>query len=153
LNQQLPDSPSKPPNPRIRTTRTARRRAGEKFIVGSLLGLALALVLSGAANIALVRDAACREAYMTSRRAFQQHSCLSQASIWEVTAIARGPAAASDPEAAGFASWAVVPIVYALIGGFLAQLSTRNALIGALVSQLFIFILLAAMAFLYLYVA
>jgi ABC-type antimicrobial peptide transport system permease subunit len=125
---------------------------GERFIIGSLLGLALALILSGAANIALVHDDVCIETYQTSRRAFQGHSCLSNASRWELAAMARGPAAAGDRESQSFASWVIVPLVYSLLGGLLAQLPTRNALIGAVISQVLIFIALAVMAFAALYI-
>jgi hypothetical protein len=141
-------------NPSTSVQRTARgRRAGERFIIGALLGMALALILSGAANIALVQDDACKEAYQTSRRAFQAHSCMSQATRWEVEAMAKGPASAGASAGGSLMSWVIVPIVYLVLGGALAQLPMRSALIGALISQIVIFIALAAMAFLSLYVA
>jgi hypothetical protein len=145
------DQPSPVPNSPVVKTRKASR-AGERFVVGALLGLALALILSGAANIALARDDTCIKTYKTSRRAFQVHPCLSQAARWELDAMAHGPAAARDPQAGSFASWLIVPAVYMVLGGLLAQLPTRNALIGALISQVVILIVLAAMAFLALYV-
>lgn len=151
MSNGLVENPPPPPSSPLLQTRKAHR-AGERFIIGGLLGLALALILSGAANIALVRDDACIATYQTSRRAFQVHPCLSQASRWELDAMARGPAAARDPEAGSFTSWVIVPLVYAVLGGLLAQLPTRNALIGALIAQVVIFIVLAAMAFLSLYV-
>jgi hypothetical protein len=66
--------------------------------------------------------------------------------------MARGPAAAGDPEAGSFTSWVIVPLVYSVLGGLLAQFPTRTALVGALIAQVLIFIVLAAMAFLSLYV-
>jgi hypothetical protein len=152
LSDEPHETPSSTPSSSVRPAQRGRR-AGERFVIGGLLGLALALILSGLANIALVRDNACREAYLTSRRAFQAHSCMSQASRWEVDAIARGPAAAGDPAAGSFMSWVVVPIVYIALGGSLAQLPMRRAVIGALISQLVIFLVLSAMAFLSLYIA
>ena len=129
------------------------RRMGERFLLGSLIGLAIALILSGAANIALVRDAECRKANLTSRRAFQAHSCLSDVSYWEVDALARGPAAAGDADGGTLMSWLSVPLAYALLGGLVAQLSLRKALIGGLILQLILMGLLAAMAFFAVYVS
>jgi hypothetical protein len=67
--------------------------------------------------------------------------------------MARGPAAAKDPEDASFASWVIIPVVYTLLGGILAQLPVRKALIGALITQVVLIIILAVMAFLSLYIA
>jgi hypothetical protein len=117
-----------------------------------LFGLALALVLSGFANIALVRDAECRQENFSSRRAFQAQTCLSDVVHWEVSAVARGPAAAADPVGGTLQDWLMVPLVYALIGGSVAQLSLRNALVGALIVQLVLYVVLAAMAFFSFYI-
>ena len=140
------------PSPRPKSSestppRGAARRAGERWLLGGLLGLAVALVLSGMANIALVRDAGCRQEARAARWGQELGSCFSDVIRWEVEAIARGPAAVGDPGAGSIASWLAVPLAYVVLGGVLGQLSLRNALVGGLIVQLALFGVLAAMAF------
>lgn len=127
-------------------------RAGERFLLGALIGLALALVLSGAANIALARDGECRQARRIARWGSQIQSCFSDVTYWGVDAVARGPAAAGEPEGGSVVSWLSVPLVYALLGGLVGQLPLRRALVVGLILQLLITGILAAMAFIAVYV-
>jgi hypothetical protein len=120
--------------------------------VGALIGLALALVLSGVANVALSRDAQCRLGNRAARWGSQPAACFSEVAHWEVSAIARGPAAADAPEAGTLMSWLSVPLAYAFVGGLIGQLPPRKALIGALIMQVLGGGLLALVAFLAVYV-
>jgi hypothetical protein len=69
-----------------------------------------------------------------------------------VEALARGPAAVGEPGEGSITSWLAVPLVYVAIGGVLAQLSLRKALVGGLIVQLVLLGVLAAMAFFSVYV-
>jgi hypothetical protein len=69
-----------------------------------------------------------------------------------VEAVARGPAAVGEPGEGSITSWLAIPLVYITIGGVLAQLSLRNAIVGGLIVQLALFGVLAAMAFFSVYV-
>lgn len=128
------------------------RRRGERFLLGSLLGLALALILSGAANIALFRDAECRRLNREARWGSEYPTCFSEVSHWEVGAVARGPAAASDPQSGSLVGWLTIPLIYALVGGLLGQLPLRKALISGLVLQILMVGLLMFAAFISVYV-
>lgn len=128
------------------------RRRGERFLLGSLLGLALALILSGAANIALYKDAECRRINSQARWGAQHPTCFSEVSHWEVGAFARGPAAARDPQSGSLIGWLSIPLTYAFIGGLIGQLPLRSALISGLVLQLLMGGLLAFVAFIAVYV-
>jgi len=133
-------------------SRNVTRRAAERWLLGGLLGLAAALVLSGIANIALARDSGCRQDARAARWGQQLSRCFSDVTRWEVEALARGPAAVGEPGEGSIASWLAVPLVYSAIGGVLAQLSLRKALVGGLIVQLVLLGVLAAMAFFSVYV-
>jgi len=133
-------------------SRNVTRRAAERWLLGGLLGLAAALVLSGIANIALARDSGCRQDTRAARWGQQLNPCFSDVSRWGVEALARGPAAVGEPGEGSITSWLAVPLVYVAIGGVLAQLSLRKALVGGLIVQLVLLGVLAAMAFFSVYV-
>lgn len=133
-------------------SRNVTRGAAERWLLGGLLGLAAALVLSGIANIALARDAGCREDARAARWGQEFSPCFSDVTRWEVEAVARGPAAVGEPGEGSITSWLAIPLVYITIGGVLAQLSLRNAIVGGLIVQLALFGVLAAMAFFSVYV-
>ena len=153
MNQASFTNPSsRPKNSESAVSRRAARRAGERWLLGGLLGLAIALVLSGMANIALARDSGCRQEARAARWGQEFGSCFSDVTRWEVEAIARGPAAVGEPGEGSIASWLAVPLVYVAIGGVLAQLSLRNAIVGGLIVQLILFGMLAGMAFFSVYV-
>jgi hypothetical protein len=69
-----------------------------------------------------------------------------------VKAVAHGPASVGEPGEGSISSWLAIPLVYITIGGVLAQLSLRNAIVGGLIVQLALFGVLAAMAFFSVYV-
>jgi hypothetical protein len=101
-----------------------------RFLMGFLIVSGLILVEVGIAEILLQRDADCRESIRSTRLVVDPYSlCTSEAGMYFLHALSRGPFAAEDSEVPQLLAWIAMGISYGLIAGFLAQFPRRTAIL------------------------
>jgi hypothetical protein len=127
---------------------TGRPRAPwvERLVVGALLATALFSVEAGLGQIALSRDAACREAATSMRLGPPEagNGCLPELGLAATRSLAFGPGGALLTDAPLILAWGLSLGVYAILGGVCAQLTLGWAA-GTFFS--FHIVLLGAVAF------
>lgn len=95
----------------------------ERVIVGALLGAALFAVEAGLGQIALGRDAACRQAEAAQRLPAPETNCLPETGSALARSLTYGPGGRVFPTAAPWVAWIASAGLYALLGGVCAQLT------------------------------
>ena len=110
----------------VRTPRQARWM--ERVVVGALLGAALFLLEAGIGQIALGRDAACREAAATLRVGSPDTMCLPEIGLAAARSLGFGPGGRLFPEAPPAVAWGFSAALYAALGAVCALLTFGWAL-------------------------
>jgi len=119
---------------KIKATRTAQQaRWKERLVVGALLGAALFLLEAGIGQVALGRDAACRESAAAVRLGSPDTMCLPEIGLAATRSLAYGPGGRLFPEAPPAVAWITSAVLYAALGSACAQLTPSRA-IGTFVS-------------------
>lgn len=91
--------------------------------VGALLGAALFLLEAGIGQIALSRDAACREAAATLRLGSPEMMCLPEFGLAATRSLAFGPGGRVFPGSPPAVAWGFSTALYAALGAACALLS------------------------------
>ncbi len=100
-----------------------RARWVERLVVGALLATALFSLEAGLGQIALSRDAACREAAASLRLGPPEGGtgCLSELGLAATRSFGYGPGGSLFPGAPLILMWGFGAVVYAILGGVCAQ--------------------------------
>lgn len=109
----------------FQTAPRTRARWVERFVVGALLAAALFSLEAGLGQIALSRDAECREAELRLRLRLPgtPSRCLPELGLAATRSLGYGPGGALLPDQPPFLAWAMGAGVYAILGAVCAQLT------------------------------
>lgn len=106
----------------------------QRFLIGFLLAAAFFFVEAGVAEILLARNASCLESLARLRLAPDPNElCMSEFGFHLAGSVSR---AMFDAEAPRLLVWPLLGVAYGLIGGALAQLSLRRAVVAYLMLHL-----------------
>ena len=101
----------------------------ERSLIGLMAAVALYLVIAGAAEISLSKNAECIETIRQLRLAPNRYSaCLSEFQYFLAHSASRGAIGAFSPEAPPLVAFVVMAVVYGGSGALLAQLRPGLAL-------------------------
>lgn len=109
--------------------RTAKQvRWRERLVVGALLGAALFLLEAGIGQIALGRDAVCRESAAAVRLGSPETMCLPEVGLAAARSLAHGPGGWLFPESLPAVAWVTSAALYAALGSVCALLTPGRAI-------------------------
>jgi hypothetical protein len=99
-----------------------------RFFMGFLFALGFFMVELGISRVLLVKDVHCKEVIQTSRLLQDpKKECLPEGVYYFLIALSRGPFASTHSEVPSPVAWMVTGIIYAVVGGSLANFAQRFA--------------------------
>jgi uncharacterized membrane protein (Fun14 family) len=109
---------------KLATSRTSRQPLWvQRVVVGALLGSALFLVEAGIGQVALGRDAACREAAASQRLGSPDTMCMSELGQAATRSLGYGPGGRLFPEGPTALVWGFSAALYSALGAACALLT------------------------------
>ena len=117
----------------------------QRFVIGFLFGMAFFFVTAGLAEVLLARNEACIQALADFRLAPDPNEvCMSEFEFFLARGMSRGMIGILSPETSVFIAWPAMAILFGLLGGGLAQLPLRVAIVGFVI--VYVLLLMAFMS-------
>ena len=103
----------------------------QRFVIGFLFGMAFFFITAGLAEVLLARNESCIAQLSDFRLAPNPNEvCMSEFEFYLARGMSRGIMGIFSPETSVFVAWPAMAIFFGLLGGGLAQLPLRAAIIG-----------------------